>query len=64
MLEDRMIMQHALKQLPASYQDVLILRFAEDLQFNQIAEVTGQSLEATKSLFRRAVAALKNQLGK
>jgi len=63
-LEERIVMRCALQQLPASYQEVLILRFAEDLQFNQIAEVTGQSLEAAKSLFRRAVVALKNQLGK
>jgi RNA polymerase sigma-70 factor (ECF subfamily) len=61
-MEERIIMRYALKQLPASYQEVLILRFAEELQFNQIAEVTGRSLDATKSLFRRAVTALKNQL--
>ncbi|MCJ7435957.1 MAG: sigma-70 family RNA polymerase sigma factor [Anaerolineales bacterium] len=61
-LEERIVILHAIEQLPASYQEVLILRFAEDLQFNQIAEVTGRSLDAIKSLFRRAVAALKNQL--
>ena len=64
LMEERMIMRHALQQLSTSYQDILLLRFAEDMQFNQIAEVTGLSLEATKSLFRRAVVALKNQLGK
>jgi len=61
-LEERIIMRCAIEQLPASYQEILILRFAEDLQFNQIAETTGQSLDAVKSLFRRAVAALKNKL--
>lgn len=61
-LEERIIMQHAIGQLTASYQEILILRFAEGLQFDQIAEVTGLSLDAAKSLFRRAVAALKNQL--
>jgi RNA polymerase sigma factor (sigma-70 family) len=61
-MEERIVMQRAIEQLSASYQEILILRFAEDLQFNQIAEMTGQSLDATKSLFRRAVAALKNQL--
>jgi RNA polymerase sigma-70 factor (ECF subfamily) len=61
-LEERIIMRRALKQLPAPYQEVLLLRFAEDLQFNQIADETGRSLEATKSLFRRAVVALKIQL--
>ena len=62
MMEERIILRKALEQLSTSYREVLILRFAEDLQFNQIAEVTGQSLDATKSLFRRAVAALKNKL--
>jgi len=61
-LEERIILQRALDQLSTSHQEVLILRFGEDLQFNQIAELTGHSLEATKSLFRRAVAALKNIL--
>lgn len=61
-MEERIVMRRALQQLPASYQEVLLLRFAEDLQFNEIADVTGQSLEATKSLFRRAIAALRNQL--
>jgi DNA-directed RNA polymerase specialized sigma24 family protein len=32
------------------------------LQFVQIAELTGQNLEATKSLFRRAVAKLRSLL--
>jgi RNA polymerase sigma-70 factor, ECF subfamily len=62
MMEERIIMRRAFEQLSTSYQEVLTLRFAEDLQFNQIAEVTGQSLDATKSLFRRAVSALRNKL--
>ena len=61
-MEERIIIQRALQQLPASYQEILQLRFSEDLQFNEIAELTGQSLEAAKSLFRRAVVALRNQL--
>ena len=61
-MEECIVIQRAIEQLSASYQEILILRFAEDLQFNQIAELTGQSLDATKSLFRRAVAALKKQL--
>jgi RNA polymerase sigma-70 factor (ECF subfamily) len=61
-MEERIVMQRAIQQLPASYQEILLLRFSEDLQFNEIAELTGQSLEAAKSLFRRAVAALRIQL--
>lgn len=62
MMEERIILRRALEHLSSSHQEVLILRFGEDLQFNQIAEVMGQSLDATKSLFRRAVIALKNKL--
>ncbi len=64
MMEERIYIQKALSQLPDNYREVLLLRFAEDLQFNEIAELMNQNMEATKSLFRRAVAALRNQLDK
>ncbi len=62
MMEERIYIQKALSQLPENYQEVILLRFAEALQFNEIAELTHQNIEATKSLFRRAIAALRNQL--
>lgn len=61
-LEERVFLQAALQRLPENYREVILLRLAEDLQFNEIAELTNQSLEATKSLFRRAIAALRNRL--
>lgn len=61
-MEDRIFLQRALQHLPENYREVLLLRFAEDMQFNEIAEYNGQNLEAVKSLFRRAVAALRNHL--
>ncbi len=61
-MEDRIVLQRALQNLPENYREVLLLRFAEDMQFNEIADHTGQNLEAVKSLFRRAVAALRTQL--
>ena len=61
-MEERIALQRALQDLPENYREVLLLRFVEDLQFNEIAQATGQNLEATKSLFRRAVTALRNQL--
>jgi RNA polymerase sigma-70 factor (ECF subfamily) len=63
-MEERVYLQRALQDLPENYREVLLLRFAEDLQFNEIAEITHQNLEATKSLFRRAVAALRAHLDK
>jgi len=62
MLEERIFIQNALKKLPENYREIILLRFAEDMQFNEIAELTNQNLEAAKSLFRRAIAALRNHL--
>jgi len=61
-MEERIFLQRSLLKLPENYREVILLRFAEDLQFNEIAELMGQNLEAVKSLFRRAIAALRNQL--
>ena len=62
MLEERIFLQDSLQKLPENYREIILLRLAEDLQFNEIAEVTNQNLEAVKSLFRRAITALRNQL--
>jgi RNA polymerase sigma-70 factor, ECF subfamily len=62
MMEERIYIQKALSQLPENYREVIMLRFAEDLQFNEIADQMNQNIEATKSLFRRAIIALRNQL--
>ena len=63
-LEERVYLQRALQNLPDNYREIILLRFAEAMQFNEIAEMTGQNLEATKSLFRRAIAALRTHLEK
>jgi RNA polymerase sigma-70 factor (ECF subfamily) len=56
-MEERIALRKALNQISESYREVILLRFAEGLQFNEIAEQTKQNLEATKSLFRRAMSA-------
>lgn len=63
-MEERIALRKALNQIPDQYREVILLRFAEGLQFNEIAELTGQNLEAAKSLFRRAMSALRNHLDK
>lgn len=63
-MEERIYLQRALQNLPENYREIILLRFAEDLQFNEIADITNQNLEATKSLFRRAIAALRTHLEK
>lgn len=59
---ERITIRKAIQHLPQHYQEVLLLRFAEGLKFREIATVMKQDPEAIKSLFRRAVAALRTQL--
>jgi RNA polymerase sigma factor (sigma-70 family) len=60
--EDLVAIQHALGTLPQNYQDILLMRFVDEIPFNEIALQNKQSLEATKSLFRRSVAALTKRM--
>jgi RNA polymerase sigma-70 factor (ECF subfamily) len=60
--EDRALVRQVLRQLPERYRQVLLLRFAEDLSFKEIAQVMDLSLEATKSLYRRAVTAAQEEI--
>jgi RNA polymerase sigma-70 factor (ECF subfamily) len=60
---DTLMLRLAIARLPERYKDIVRLRFAEGLQFGEIAEISGLSLEATKSLFRRAIAALRTEMG-
>jgi RNA polymerase sigma-70 factor (ECF subfamily) len=54
--------QFALSRLPQNYQDILLMRFVDNMPFNEIARQNGQSIEATKSLFRRSIAALSQKI--
>jgi len=59
---ERIAIRRAIQRLPHHYQEVLLLRFAEGMKFNEIATVMKQNPEAVKSLFRRAVASLRSLL--
>ena len=56
-------LQQGLNRLPDHYQEILLLRFAEGLKFQDIADLLDKNLDATKSLFRRAISAMKDELG-
>lgn len=60
--DDRIMLRRALRKLPEAHREVVLLRFVEGMQFQEIARERGQSLEATKSLFRRSIAALRKQI--
>jgi RNA polymerase sigma-70 factor (ECF subfamily) len=61
--EKNQAVRDALRRLPARYQDVIFMRFAEGLHFQEIATQRHETLDATKSVFRRAIAALREQMG-
>jgi RNA polymerase sigma-70 factor (ECF subfamily) len=60
--EERALVRIVLRRLPADYQEVLLLRFAEGLLFRQIGEALDISTEAARSRYRRAVAAMAEEL--
>ncbi|MEW5939115.1 MAG: RNA polymerase sigma factor [Chloroflexota bacterium] len=62
LLEERIAMRGALLAVPEKYRDIILMRFSEEMRFEEIAKSMGTNLEATKSLFRRAVAALRKTL--
>lgn len=62
-LDEHIGLQMALGELPVHYQEVILQRFADGLTFAEIAEQREQKLEAVKSLYRRAIQALRDQIG-
>lgn len=61
-IDQRLLVQGALQRVPEHYQEIVLLRFADGLSFNEIAEQRHQSLEAIKSLYRRAIQAIRTEL--
>ena len=62
--DEAVMIQQGLQELPENYQEVILLRFADGLTFAEIADERGQSLEATKSLYRRAIKALDENVNR
>lgn len=60
--DDAIILRQAFQKLPENYKEIILFRFAEGLPFQEIANMQGCNIEAVKSLFRRAVAALQKQV--
>lgn len=53
----------ALEALPASQRNVISLRYAMDLSWNEVAESVGCSPDAARQLHQRAMRTLRRQLG-
>jgi RNA polymerase sigma-70 factor (ECF subfamily) len=60
--DNAILLKRSLKNLPDHYQEVILLRFVDEYKFQEIAEIIGKSLEATKSQYRRAIAALRDEV--
>jgi RNA polymerase sigma-70 factor, ECF subfamily len=54
--------QASLEQLPASYREVLLLRFQEELQLDEIARIQATPISTVKSRLYRSLDALKGML--
>jgi RNA polymerase sigma-70 factor (ECF subfamily) len=61
--DQRLIIEHALQRVPEHYQDIITMRFSDGLTFAEIAHLRGQTLEAVKSLYRRAIQAVREGMG-
>lgn len=62
-LDEQAAIYRAMNTIPEHYREIVLLRFADGMSFAEIAESRGQSLEAVKSLYRRAIQAIKDEVG-
>lgn len=61
-VEERDVMQRALRALPPRQRLAVALRYLEDLSEQETAEALGISVPAVKSLVQRGVASLRREL--
>lgn len=62
-MDEQMALKRALSSIPEHYQQIILLRLVDQLPFAEIAAQRGQSIEAVKSLFRRAIVAIHEKIG-
>jgi RNA polymerase sigma-70 factor (ECF subfamily) len=60
--EETQTLLRAIRKLPAERQQLLILKFGEELSNEEIARIIGRSEGAVKSLYHRTLVALRDQL--
>ncbi len=58
-LEERMLLWNALRQIPVSQREIIILRIYEELRFHEIAQILGCNLSTAKSRFWLGIKNLK-----
>jgi RNA polymerase sigma-70 factor, ECF subfamily len=57
------LLADALARLPDDYREVIILHHLEGLQFAEVAQRMGRTVDSVKHLWARALAQLKRTLG-
>ena len=57
-------LRRAMRALPSDYQDLLILRFVEELPHGEIAKIMNKTAMALRSMQRRALKALALEMNK
>jgi RNA polymerase sigma factor (sigma-70 family) len=62
--DDVLIVREVLMILPEKYKEVLLLYFSDGLTFGEIAERLELSYEATRSRYRRAVEACREEMNR
>lgn len=62
-LDEQAQLRQSLGALPDHYQEIIFMRYVDKLAFVEIARRRGQTLEAAKSLYRRALQALRERIG-
>jgi RNA polymerase sigma-70 factor (ECF subfamily) len=60
--EQKSGVQQSLEKVPAIYREVLVLRFQEEMQLDEIAGVTGAPISTVKSRLYRGLDALKTTM--
>lgn len=60
--ETRQTVQQALADLPAHYQNVLVLKYVEDVPVTEISQLMGRSVKSVEGLLSRARKALRTKL--
>lgn len=62
--EENMQLKHLIQNLKTEYQEVIILRFRQDLTLREIAEITGVPLRTAQSRLRTALTLIKKEMEK
>lgn len=60
--EDKLLLWHALQQIPVNQREIIILRIYEELKFHEIAVILGCNLSTVKSRFRLGLKNLRKQM--